>query len=105
MRTFALVAGTLVIAIGIGSSSPTHAESADTTLSFAVMRNGEQIGSSYVRLRRDGQRTIAEVATRVQVQVFGIPVYRFEQNETEHWADGRLLALDSVTNDNGATHR
>jgi hypothetical protein len=77
----------------------------DMTLNFAVMRNDDQIGTSVIRLRRNGQETIAEINTHVQVKIAYVTVYRFDQSETEHWSDGRLVALSSLTNDNGTTHK
>lgn len=76
-----------------------------TTLNFAVMRNGERIGTSTVRLQHTGGETIADVATRIQVKIGPFTVYRFEQSESERWRDGRLLAMTSHTNDNGTIHR
>jgi hypothetical protein len=77
----------------------------DMTLNFAVMRNDAQIGTSVVRLHRNGRETIAEISTHVQVKIAFVTVYRFDQAETEHWSDGSLLALTSLTNDNGTTHK
>jgi hypothetical protein len=77
----------------------------DMTLKFAVMRNDDQIGTSVIRLSRTGQETIAEINTHVQVKIAYVTVYRFDQAETEHWSDGSLLALTSLTNDNGTTHK
>jgi hypothetical protein len=77
----------------------------DTTLNFAVMRNGTQIGNSTIRLRRDGEETVAEVVTHIQVKIAYVTVYRFDQNQTERWADGNLVALTSITDDNGPPHK
>jgi len=77
----------------------------DTTLNFAVTRNGDRIGTTTVRLQRDGGNLVADIATQVQVRIASITVYRFEQRETERWADGKLLALQSMTDDNGTVHR
>jgi len=77
----------------------------DTTLNFAVTRNGDRIGTTTLRLQRDGRNLVADIATQVQVKIASITVYRFEQRETERWADGKLLALQSMTDDNGTVHR
>ena len=76
-----------------------------TTLNFAVTRNGEQIGNTSVKLQHEGDRTIAETATRIQVNIAFITVYRYEQRLTEHWVGGKLAALNAVTDDNGRIHR
>jgi hypothetical protein len=77
----------------------------DTTLNFAVTRNGDRIGTTTVRLQRDGRNLVADIATQVQVKIATITVYRFEQRETERWTDGRLSGLHAVTDDNGTVHR
>lgn len=77
----------------------------DTTLNFAVTRDGHRIGTTTVRLQRDGRHLVAEIATQVQVKIASITVYRFEQHETERWIDGKLVGLNAVTNDNGTIHR
>ena len=70
-----------------------------------MTRNGEQIGSTTVKLQRNGDQTIAETATNVQVKIAFMTVYRYEQRLTERWVGGKLAALSAVTDDNGRIHR
>jgi hypothetical protein len=97
--------GMLVSAAAIIAGAAAEAGDKDTTLSFAVTRNGEQIGSTTVKLQRNGEQTIAETATNVQVKIAFITVYRYQQRLTERWISGRLDALSAVTDDNGSIHR
>ena len=85
--------------------SAAQAEPNITTIRYAVVREGAPIGSSTLTLRRNGEDTIADVATHVAVKFAFITVYRFDQTETEHWHGDRLLTLNAVTNDNGTVHR
>ena len=96
----------LVASVILAAGTATAASAQDNaTLKYAVMRNGDTIGSTTVRLVRDGAATLAEVATHVQVKVAYITVYRFDEHETERLGDdGRLLALKAVTDDNGTVH-
>jgi hypothetical protein len=82
-----------------------QADSKVTTLNFAVTRNGDQIGSTTVKLQRNGDQTIAETTTNVQVKIAFVTVYRYEQRLTERWVGGTLDALSAVTNDNGNVHK
>jgi len=84
---------------------PARADGNATTLHFAVTRNGEQIGSTTIRLQHNGDQTIAETATSVQVRIASMTVYRYEQRLNEHWVGSRLDALTAVTDDNGRVHR
>jgi hypothetical protein len=106
MRKFSLVLGVLVAASSIMTGTEAQADGRGvTTLNFSVTRNGEQIGSTTVKWQRNGDRTIVETATTVQVKIAFVTVYRYEQQIIERWVGGRLDALSAVTNDNGSTHR
>jgi hypothetical protein len=107
VRMRALFLGAIVLSAMICSAAA-QAEPPgpnDMTLNFAVLRNDDQIGTSVVRLHRNGRETIAEISTHVQVKIAFATVYRFDQAETEHWTDGSLVTLNSLTNDNGTTHK
>ena len=105
MRKLSLLLRTLVGAAPLVLAVAAHAEGEVTTMNFAVTRNGDHIGTSTVRLHRDGGHTVADIATQVRVKIMSITVYRFEQRETERWRDGKLLAMTSVTDDNGTVHK
>jgi hypothetical protein len=111
VRMRAVFPGLGALFIGLTTSFATAApESAsraqpETILNFAVMRNGTPIGNSTVRLRHDGEETVAEVVTHIQVKIAYVTVYRFDQSQTERWADGNLVALTSITDDNGTPHK
>lgn len=94
--------------LGVGlisvAAAAAQAQDAATTLRYAVLRDGDRIGSTTVHLVHDGTATTAEIATHVQVKIAYITVYRFDQRETDRIAGDRLLALKSVTDDNGTVH-
>jgi hypothetical protein len=95
----ALAAGGMLFAFSA------HALSDPTTLNYAVTRDGAPIGTNVVRLGRDGQDTTVQVETHVEVGVAFITFYKFDETETERWADGRLVAMNATTDDNGTVHR
>jgi Domain of unknown function (DUF6134) len=104
MRGDSLKAG-LLGAAALFSAGTAQAEPMAETLRFAVMRDGQQIGSNTIELRRNGPETTVQMVTHVQVKIAFVTVYRFEQTETERWVGGKLMALSAVTNDNGTMHR
>src|SRR5438270_4950415 len=104
MRGYSLRSGLPILAILLLAGTA-RAESTGETLRFAVMRDGQQIGSTTIELHRNGPETTVQVATHIQVKLAFVTVYRFDQTETEHWRDGQLVALDSATDDNGTKHR
>jgi hypothetical protein len=105
MRTLSRVWRSLVCMAPFVLAATAQAGVDDTTLNFAVTRNGDRIGTTSVRLQRDGRDMVAEIATRIQVKIAYVTVYRFEQRETERWTDGKLVGLHSVTDDNGTLHK
>jgi len=80
------------------------AEPATTDLRFSVLRDGDPIGTATMRIRRDGATTVAETKTHIRVKLGFITLYRFDQTQTEHWADGRFVSLSAQTDDNGTPH-
>jgi hypothetical protein len=70
-------------------------------LHFTLLRNGSPLGSYDLRFeeREDG----LQVTTRVDVdyRLAFITLYRFEQDRNELWSDGRLVYLETRTNDDG----
>ena len=76
-----------------------------STVNFAVMRNGAQIGTNTIRFAHDEGGTTVRMVTHIKVGIAFLTLYRFDQTESERWADGRLLAMDATTDDNGKIHR
>lgn len=93
-----------MFAAGMAMSVAALAAPASENLRFAVMRNGEKIGTTTLDVMRDGGRTVAHVDTHIAVRLAFITVYRFDQSEIERWAGDRLISLASRTNDNGTVH-
>jgi hypothetical protein len=96
--------GVLVAAAAIVCPAA-RAEADVTTLNFAVTRDGNPIGNSTIRLQRQGEQTVAEVATNVQVKFASFTVYRYAERFVEHWIGNTLAALSGVTDDNGSVHK
>jgi len=104
MRGYSLRSGLAILAaLLLGGAA--RADSANENLHFAVMRDGQQIGTTRVELHRNGSEMTAQVVTHIQVKIAFVTVYRFDQTETERWRDGQLVALDAMTDDNGTKHR
>jgi Family of unknown function (DUF6134) len=78
---------------------------ATETLQYAIMRKGEQIGTHKIEFRRVGKETSVNVETKVEVKVLFVTAYRFQYISTERWVNGRIIALNSETDDNGKQHR
>jgi len=74
------------------------------TMRFAIMRNGEQIGTHAIEINRKGPETDVRVTTELAVKVLFVTAYRLQHSATERWMNGQLVALDSTTDNNGVHH-
>jgi Family of unknown function (DUF6134) len=97
MRVLAGVVGVALFGTGVQA----NAES----IKFAILRNGEQIGTHAIDINRAGSETSVRLVTDLTVKVMFVTAYRLEHTATEKWVDGRLVALNSNTNDNGTIHK
>ena len=76
----------------------------DETLHFAVLRDGNPIGTTTIRVQHGGPNLLAETVTHIKVKLGFLTLYTFDQSEIEHWADGHFQTLSAQTDDNGARH-
>jgi Family of unknown function (DUF6134) len=92
-----------LIVVGLPAGAPPAVATVErpADLSFDIVRDGSVIGRHTTRFSTEGDHLIATVTIRILVKIIGIPVFRYEQDSREEWAAGRLIALDSHTNDDG----
>lgn len=91
-----LIAAGLLMPTGVLAAPP-----ASRKLSFAVFRNGAQVGEQHMSFA--GDATAPTVTTDVQllVKLGPVPVYRYRHHAVERWAAGRFASLETSTNGNG----
>jgi hypothetical protein len=99
MRLISAVIGLLVFVLGVGA-----AQAAAETMRFAIMRNGQQIGTHAIEINRSGQETSVAMVTDLNVKVAFFTAYYMQQTENERWVKGRLVALNSTSDNNGTRH-
>jgi Family of unknown function (DUF6134) len=100
MRMIAVCIGALMFA-----AAAVAAEPGAETMKFAVVRNGTQIGTHTIELRRSGPEILVNQSTQIVVKVLFVTAYHFEQTESERWSNNHLAAMESVANDNGTEHK
>jgi Family of unknown function (DUF6134) len=71
---------------------------------FEITRNGEPIGTHVIEVNHSGNEFLVSVVTDLTVKVLFVTAYRLQIASSERWADGRLLALNSTSNNNGTRH-
>ena len=71
-------------------------------LAFKVLMDGTEIGRHVVEFDRKQDRVAVDIKINFIVKFLNIPVYRYSHYNHEVWSvDGKLLALNSQTNDDG----
>src|SRR5687767_5252865 len=95
-RTVLFLAACAVMAPAAGA-----ADLKDGAYSFKVFRDGDQIGTHTLTARHEGGDLVLDIAVDIKVKVAFITAYRYEQTRREVWRDGRLIAFESKTNDDG----
>jgi hypothetical protein len=93
----------VIAALWLGVSASAQAATAD--LEFAIKRNGEQIGTYAVHMAQTGAETTVKTAVNLAVKKLLVTWYHREQNCTERWVNGELVAFSSTTDDNGTKHK
>lgn len=83
------------------NAAPVLASAYPAILKFRVERDGSFIGHVMERYRPAGNELRVDVFIAFQVKLAFITVYRYEHRAREIWRDGRLIRLDTITNDDG----
>src|ERR1043166_8470663 len=97
-----LAAGLLVALAFAANAAP--GASAETWR-YAIMRNGDQIGTHTVEINRGPKETSVTLSTELAVKVMFITAYHMQFTTSEKWVGGKLVALNSEGDDNGTKHK
>lgn len=111
--TAGLLAGVLMSpAGGAGGAAAGPAEAVSKaaaertgTLRFRVDRGGSPIGTHELTFRQAGDRLTVQVDIQLEVGIGPITFFRYEHANTTTWLDGRVVRMQTRTNDNGDKHR
>jgi hypothetical protein len=73
-------------------------------VAFTVWRGASPIGAHRIFFRAEGDDLVVTVAIDLAVRVAGIAVYRYTHRNREVWRGGRLVSLETTTNDDGTAY-
>ena len=92
-----------VVLIVIGSSAAPAANDFpyDRTLSFTILRNGQEVGNHTLSFQNEGSNRTVTVAINLAVKSLGVISYRYSHSSTEMWSGNALRWLEARTDDNG----
>ena len=85
----------------VAAISAARAETVPAPLHFIVKRNGTPIGTHTFAFHAEGDRLIVDIAIDIKVKLAFVTVYSYRLKGRETWQDGRLIAFESNTDDNG----
>jgi hypothetical protein len=105
---FCAMSGALAVATALAQTPPAQAPVAQVpvgTLRYAILRNGDQIGTHTIEIGRTGPETNVRITTDLTVTVLFITAYRLQHSATERWVKDQLVAFNSTTDNNGTRHK
>ena len=73
-------------------------------IAFDVLREDSSIGSHVIGFRRDAGDLLVDIDIALEVRFAFLTLYRYRHSNRERWRDGRLISLNSETDDDGSTY-
>lgn len=95
----------LWLAPGLGAGAAPPASSPDPAqapaLAFRVERGGTPIGTHRLSFTQEGDALIVEIEIELAVTFGPLTLFRYAHRNREVWRDGKLVSLDTETDDDG----
>ncbi len=73
-------------------------------IKFDAFRNGKDFGTHTLSFSKDGDKTVVDIKIDLKVNLAFIPVFKYSHTNREVWQGGKLISLETKTNDNGDKH-
>lgn len=70
-------------------------------ITFDIMRKGKNIGSHEVWFEDKDGLLHVDAKTKIRVKFLFFNAFKFDYHSTEIWDEGKLISMNSFTNDNG----
>lgn len=98
-------AGTLFGLAAIAAlGTAVHASRPGPSLSFLVERGGSPIGTHKIWFQKDGENLNVKIDIALAVSFGPITLFRYEHRNSEVWHGGRLVSIETHTNDDGTLY-
>ncbi len=99
----AAAAGAALLAMGFGSYATASLGGAER-IAFEVLRNGSPIGSHTISFQQNEDELVVDIEIGLEVKFAFFTVFDYQHRNREVWRDGRLIAIDTQTDNNGERH-
>jgi len=73
-------------------------------IAFQVYRDGARLGHHRVTFRREDQDLRVDIDIKLEVKLLFLTVFSYHHQNREVWRDGRLVAIDTKTDDDGQSY-
>ncbi len=73
-------------------------------IAFRVYRDGTPLGHHKIAFRRDDRDLHVNIDIRLEVKLVFLTVFRYHHQNHEIWRDGRLVAIETKTDDDGESY-
>lgn len=93
--------GASVLASPAFAANSASRRGTDSPLMFTAYRNGSFLGSHQINFSTLERRLVVDIKIAFDVKLAFIPLYSYRHTNREVWENGRLLSLDTETDDNG----
>ena len=73
-------------------------------IAFQVYRDGARLGHHHISFRREDQDLHVDIDIQLEVKLLFVTVFSYEHRNREVWRDGRLVAIETKTDDDGESY-
>lgn len=98
-RNFVFSGAALAAAAALPLRSPASATPAP--LAFDIIRGGDVVGRHALNFRREKGDLHVDIAIDIEIKFTFITLFRYWHRNHEVWRDGRLVSLETKTDDDG----
>ncbi len=103
MRRLWLCTGLIAVLVATVAAPLTAALPPARKIAFAILSDDDKIGRHNVTFERRGEELVVDIDIDIEVRFAFFTLFRYRHENREVWRDGRLLSLDTWTDDDG-TH-
>jgi hypothetical protein len=91
----------LLLGLGAAALCASARAAPPPRIAFQVSRKGDPMGSHVLTFATQGNQTTVQVAIDLKVTIALIPVFRYTHRNRELWRDGRLVEIETTTDEDG----
>ena len=88
----------------LGPSQSRAFENNFESITFKIVQDGSNVGRHSVQFSKVGTDLHVDIAIDIDIRVLFIPIYSYRHRNKEIWRNGKLMSIQTHTDDNGEKH-